>query len=178
MLYRTILTVDGILPAYLGYYIKSKDWNGWEFAYFELSEAHKVAEGFNQQAEHPMTYDAIYDQFFVWDEGAEDYYIIKGEDLQTEDGIKHLYGIGAGCWTWKGISKSTVRYIAQEAEEFIFYHDTYKYMDEYDLKREQTVESLIEQFKDLAILLQVMNILRDEDLEADARFEALGGILK
>lgn len=178
MLHQTVLTIDGFAPAFLGYYIKGDDWNGWEYAHFELSEAHKVAEANNVDAEHIMTYDAIYDQFYMWDEGNEDYYIIKGHDALTDEGIKHLYGIGAGCWTWDRVSESNIRYVAQETEEFIFYHDTYNYWDEYDDRREQTVSSFIEQFKNLTILVQVMNIMRDEDLEADERFEKLGRILK
>ncbi len=177
MLHQAVLTIDGIAPTFLGYYLKGADWNGWEYAYFELDEAMKVAEGFNQQAEHPMTYDPIYDQFYMWDEGEDDYYMVKGIDAPTDKGTKHLYSIGAGCWTWDRMSKSSIRSIAQETEEFIFYHDTYNYMDECDIRREQTVEAIIEQFKDLKVLVQAMNIMRDEDLEADARFELLGGIL-
>ena len=176
-MHKTIFTIDGIVPAYIGY-TDGTLWNGWATPYFEKSEALRVMEEYNKNTESPIFYNEEYDTFYHFGTDSYSGEMWKGEKCQTEEGIKVLYGIGAYCWVWDSVNDGDRRYIAQETEEFIFYHDTSQYMDEYDLEREQTVESLIEQFTDLAVLVQVMNILRDEDLEADARFEALGGILK
>jgi hypothetical protein len=93
---KTILTLDSFAPAYLGYYIKGQNWNGWEYAHFSLAEGIKIMEEYNKNAERPMRYDSIYDQFYLWDEGIENYYIIKGYDIPIAEGIQHLYGIGTG----------------------------------------------------------------------------------
>lgn len=177
-MHKTILTIDGFNPAYLGYYIPNKNWNGWEFAHFEFSEAIKIAEEFNKNADYPMTYDPIYDQFYVWEEANKDYYIIKGEDHETDEGIKHLYGIGSGYWVWDRISKSQIRSIAQQIEEFIYYHDTYNYWDEYDIRREVMVDDFIRQFRNLDALAQAINIMWDERIKADEKYTKLGGILR
>lgn len=174
-MHKAVFTIEDYAKAYIGYSPQIK-WKLWEMAHFELAEAKRVAEGFNECAEHPMQYDPIYDQFFVWDEGNQDYDIIKGEDIQTEDGIKHLYAIGAGNWFWSAPNDKSRLDLAQQIEEFIFYHDTYKYMDEYDLKREVVVEAIKTRLKDLLIFQQIYEVWH-EDLEADEKFEKLGGIL-
>lgn len=177
MYIKTIFTTDGFAPAYLGYYIQGQDWNGWEYAHFTHTEGMKIMEEYNKNAERPMMYDPIYDQFYLWDEGIEDYYIIKGYDIPTAEGIQHLYGIGAGCWTWYRISAEGIRYVAQEVEEFIYYKHSYHYWDEYDNRRDDVVNYLLEEFKNLSVLVQVMNIMRNEELKADERFAKLKGIL-
>ena len=174
---KAVFTIEDYPKAYMGYTSPIK-WKCWDMAHFELAEAKRVAEGFNECAEHPMEYDPIYDQFFVWDEGNEDYDIIKGEDCMTEDGIKHLYAIGAGNWFWKTPTDRTYLYLAQQIEEFVFYHDTYNYMDEYDLKREEVVKEITSQLKELPTFQKVYEIWHNEDLSAEARFEALGKELK
>jgi hypothetical protein len=63
-------------------------------------------------------------------------------------------------------------------EEFIFYHDTYNYRDEYSSERDQTVDAITEQFKNLDTFYKAICIMRNEELAEDARFEQLGGILK
>ena len=173
---KSVFTVEDYPKAYIGYASPIK-WKCWEMAHFEIAEAKRVAEGFNECAEHPMQYDPIYDQFYVWDEGNQDYDIIKGEDIQTEDGIKHLYGIGAGNWFWSAMSEKTCLSLAQQIEEFIFYHDTYNYMDEYDLKREGVIEAIKTQLMDLTTFQQAFEIWHNEDLTEEAKFEKLGGIL-
>lgn len=171
----TVFTLENYPQAYMGYLapIKGK----WKMAYFELAEAKRIAKGFNECAEHPMEYDPIYDQFFVWDEGNQDYDITKGTDCVTADGIKHLYGIGSGMWLWDTISNLTCYYLAQQIEEFIFYHDTYHYMDENDLKRYDVVDRIAKQLKELTAFQQVWEIWYNDDLTEELKFEKLGGIL-
>lgn len=172
---KSVFTIEDYPKAYIGYFtpIKTK----YPMAHFELEEAKRIAEGFNECAEHPMEYDPIYDQFFVWDEGNEDYDIFKGKDILTEDGIKHLYEVGKG-WLWDTPSELRCFYLAQQIEEFIFYHDTYNYMDENDLKRYDVVEQIKTQLKQLLTYQQVYELWNNEDLTAEQKFEALGKELK
>lgn len=175
-MHKTVLTIEDYPKAYIGYTSPIK-WKCWDMPYFELSEAQRVAEGFNECAEHPMTYDPIYDQFYVWDAGNEDYDIIKGEDFITDEGIKHLYGIGAGNWLWDAINERKCHNLAMEIEDFIYEYDTYHYADEC-LDRMQTVEGIAKQLKELNTFQQIWEIWHNDDLTEELKFEKLGGILQ
>lgn len=176
-MYKTIFTIDGFVPAYIGF-TDGYLWNGWATPYFEVTEALQVMADYNKDTGNPMWYDEITDTFRI----AETEYTSegnwKGEDFQTEEGIKHLYGIGAYCWVWDAVNDGDRRYLAQQVEEFIYYHDTYNYWDEYDSRRDEAVEAIIEQFKNLDTFYKTICIMRNEDITAEARFEQLGGILK
>ena len=174
---KTIFTIDGIAPAYIGY-TDGDRWNGWATPYFEKEEAFRVMEDYNKNTEIPIFYNEQYDTFYHF--GTDNYSgeMWKGEDHKTEDGIKHLYSIGAYCWVWDDVNDGDRRYLAQEVEEFIFYHDTYNYWDEYDDKREEVVTKIIEQFKVLDTFHKAICIMRNEDLTEDDRFEKLGEILE
>lgn len=179
MMCKTIFTIDGFVPAYIGY-TDGDTWNGWDTPYFEVNEALQVMADYNKNAENPMEYDSYLDRFIIIDAEGLQYEPLecwKGRNIQTEEGIKHLYGIGAYCWVWDAVNDGDRRYMAQQVEEFMFYHDTYKYMDEYDRRRDETVESIINQFGDINTFHKAICIMRDEKLEAEARFEKLGGIL-
>jgi hypothetical protein len=176
-MYKTIFTIDGIVPAYIGY-TSGRLWNGWATPFFEVTEAFAVMKDFNKSyegTEHLMEYDAERDEFFVYDEGFEDFERWKGANYNTDEGIKHLYGIGAYCLVWDAVNDCDRRYLAQQVEEFICYH---KHLDEYGIARDKTVESIIKQFKNLDTFHKAICIMRNEELEADERFKKLGGILK
>lgn len=175
-MYKTIFTIDGIAPAYIGY-TSGRLWNGWATPHFKKSEALRVMEDYNKNTESPIFYNEEYDTFYHF--GTDNYSgeMWKGEKCQTEDGIKILYGIGAYCWVWDAVNDGDRRYLAQQVEEFIYYHDTYHYWDEYDTRREQVVNSIAEQFQDLNTFHKAICIMRNEELTEDARFEKLGGVL-
>ena len=174
---RTIFTIDGIAPAYIGY-TNGDLWNGWATPLFEKSEALRVMEDYNKNSESPMFYNEQYDTFYHFGTDTYGGEMWKGEKHRTAEGIKTLYGIGAYCWVWDAVNDNDRRYLAQEIEEFIFYHDTYQYRDEYGIEREQTVETIVEQFKSLETFHKAICIMRAEDLTEELRFEQLGGILK
>lgn len=176
-MHKTIFTIDGFAPAYIGY-TDGTLWNGWATPHFEVAEALNVMHDYNKDTGNPMWYDKETDSFRIAETEYTSEENWKGENIQTEEGIKHLYGIGAYCWVWDAVNDGDRRYLAQQVEEFIFYHDTYQYMDEYDLRRDKVVDTIIEQFKDLSTFYKAICIMRNEDLSAEARFEALGGILK
>ena len=175
-MHRTIFTIDGIAPAYIGY-TSGRLWNGWATPFFEVNEALQVMEDYNKNSENPMYYDEKTDTFRIAETEYTDEEWWKGQNLKTEDGIKHLYGIGAYCWVWDAVNDGDRRYLAQQVEEFIYYHDTYNYMDEYDTRRNKVVDAIIEQLQALDAFHKIICIMRDEELDEDARFEKLGGIL-
>ena len=170
---KTIFTIDGLSPAYIGYYIKRQSWNGWEFAHFTIDEATRLMHDYNKNAERAMLYDVTNDSFYLWNEGIEDYYIIKGYDMLTAEGIQHLYGIGAGFWIWSRIYAGGIRDVANETEEFIYYYNAFRYWDEDDHRRDDIFNYLLEEFKNLNTLVQVMNVMRDDDMPRELKFTKL-----
>lgn len=137
---RAVFTIEDYHKAYIGY--SSRKWKGiWDMAHFELAEAQRVAVDFNECAEYPIEYDPIYDQFFMWDEGQDDYLIIKGVDRNTEHGIKHLYEIGVG-WLWSAADDRKCFHLAQLIEDFVWEYDTYGYKDEYNIDRDAVVNTI------------------------------------
>ena len=172
---KAVFTIEDYPKAYIGYTSPIK-WKIWDMAHFELEEAKRVAEGFNECAEHPMQYDPIYDQFFVWDEGNQDYDFVKGEDCITEDGIKHLYGIGAGNWFWSAVDERKCFYLAQQIEDFIYEFDTYEAKDQY-ANREEMVEKIKIQLMELTTFQKVYEMWNGDELTSEEIYKALGGIL-
>lgn len=172
---KAIFTIGEYPKAYIGY-TSGRLWNGWATPAFELDEAKRVAEGFNECAEFPMQYDEVYDQFYILDTETSDLETWKGEDVLTTEGIKHLYDIGAYSWVWDKVGDSDIKYLAEVIEDFIYEYDTYHYQDEC-LDRMQTVDAIKEQLKELITFQQVYEVWHNEDLTSEAKFEALGGIL-
>jgi hypothetical protein len=179
-MYKTIFAIDGIAQAYIGY-TSGRLWKGWATPYFEVAEALEIMEEYNKlNTKEPMHYDERLDRFVVIDSDGIQYEPLeswKGNNIKTDDGIKHLYGIGAYCWIWDAVTDGDRRGFAQQIEEFIYFHDTYNYWDEYDLKRDEVVESIIKQFQDLNTFHKAICIMRREDLKAEEILEALGKIL-
>lgn len=175
-MYKTIFTIEGVPTAFKGY-TSGRLWNGWATPYFEMSEALAVMAAYNKYSGGAMIYDKATDAFYIFPTKYTDEALFEGTNYNTDDGIKHLYGIGAYYFIWDAVNDDDVKYLAEEIEEFIFYHDTYQYHDEYGIEREQTINSIVEEFKNLDVLCKAMRIMKNEELEADERFEALGGIL-
>lgn len=175
-MYKTIFTIGEVAKAYIGY-TKGQLWNGWATPYFEFSEAIEIMQDFNKCADNLMKYDETYDQFYVWDEGNDDYEMWKGKDYATDEGIKHLYGIGAYSWVWEFINDDDIHSLAQRIEDFIWEYDTYHYQDEC-LDRMQTVEKIETQLKEFTTLKKTIGVFYNDDLTEEMKFEKLGGILK
>ena len=132
---------------------------------------------FNKCAEFPMCYDEIYDQFYAWDGGNEDFDFWKGKSYETEDGTKTLYAIGSGSWVWDAVNDRDLTNIAQKVEEFIFEFDTYECRDNYN-DRIEVINKIKQQLKNCNILKQILIIIYNEDLTEEIKFEKLGGVLK
>ena len=117
-MYKTVFTIDSNTSAYIGY-TNGARWNGWATPYFEMPEALKIMAQYNLHNEDSlMTYDANTDTFtVVWD--TNDTEVWKGYDINTEDGIKHLYDIGAYCWIWDNAADFKKSF-AEAIEEIIY----------------------------------------------------------
>ena len=177
-MYKAVFTIDAYPKAYIGY-TSGRLWNGWATPYYEIEEAKRVAEGFNECAEYPMQYDKVYDQFYVLDTETTELETWRGDDIHTEEGIKHLYGIGAYCWIWDKVNDDDCRYLAQNIEDFLWDYDTYAYWDCFGIEwnRECVVEEIKTQLKELTTFQQVYEVWHNEDLSQDERFEKLSKLL-
>lgn len=176
MMHKNVFTIDDLSYAYIGY-TSDKKWNGWATPHFELAEALEVMHGYNECADSPMQYDEIYDQFYILYKDTAELEAWEGKDYNTEDGIKHLYGIGACSWVWDDITDYDIESIARGIEDFIYEFDTYEHRDQYD-DREELVNKIKDQLKDFSTLKQAIKIFYNEDLPEELKFNKLGGILK
>lgn len=173
-MHKTVFTIGEYPKAYIGY-TSGKLWNGWATPYFALDEAKRVAEGFNECAEYPMEYDKVYDQFYILDKETTELEVWKGKDIQTTEGIKHLYGIGAYSWVWDEAIDQDCKYLAEGIEDFLWEFDTYAYWDCFGVEwnREFVVEQIQNQLKELTTFQQVYEIWHNEELSQDEKFDKL-----
>ncbi len=174
-MHKAVFTIGEEPKAYIGY-TSGRLWNGWATPYFEKEEAIRVAEEFNKCAEYPMQYDDVYDQFYILDMETKELEKWEGIDYHTAEGIKHLYGIGAYSWVWDEANDQDCRHLAEWIEDFIYEYDTYEYRDQYD-DRDETVQVIKEQLKELTTFQQVYEVWHNEDLSQDERFEKLSKLL-
>ncbi len=145
--------------AYIGY-TSGRTWNGWATPYFTLEEAKKIQAEWNG-----MTYDEDKDEFRIkYEDDDSEPYIWEGEDIQTEDGIKHLYGIGAYSHIWDELDDDQKQYLAQGVADFILQYDTYNYIDN-DETREGLVEETINELANLDTFVKVYYTMNNDNLD-------------
>lgn len=172
---KTVFTIGEYPKAYIGY-TSGKRWNGWATPYFALDEAKRVAEGFNECAENPIFYNEESKTFYTFGTDSISAEMWKEETVQTEEGIKHLYGIGAYSWVWDEATDQDCKWLAEGIEDFLWEYDTYHYQDEC-LDRMQTVEAIKTQLKELTVFKQAYEVWKNEDLRSDERFNKLSKLL-
>lgn len=161
-------------PMYIGYTDGTR-WNGWATPFFTFEEAQKIQSDWNAEGESQMLYDIDKDAFCVqYDD--DDPYIWKGEDVQTEDGIKHLYGIGAYSHIWDKVGQEEKRYLAYQVNDFIMDYDPYEYRDAFD-DEDEAFEAIISNFDDLEIFAETQRIINNITLSSDQIFSGLSKIL-
>lgn len=161
-------------PIYMGY-TNGARWNGWATPFFTLEEAQKIQAEWNIDAEFPMLYDVSKDEFRVECDEDEPY-IWKGEDIQTVDGIKHLYGIGAYSHRWDEIDEVNKRYLAHQIIEIIEDIDPYEYHDSYD-NEDECLEAILAEFADIDKFAKAHSIM-NSDLKNEDKYEQFSQILK
>lgn len=175
-MHKSVFTIGEFKYVYIGY-TGGRRWNGWATPYFEKDEALAVMHDYNECAENPMEYDEVYDQFYILDKETAELETWKGEKLNTDEGIKHLYGIGAYCWMWEEITDYDINSIARGIEDFLWEYDTYNHKDVYG-GREELTEEIITQLKELNTLKRVIQIFYSQTLTEELKFEKLGKELK
>lgn len=175
-MHKNVFTIDGFNYPYIGY-TSGRLWNGWATPRFEFAEAVEIMKDYNKYAETPIQYDEVYDQFYILDKETAELEVWKGENYNTTEGIKHLYGIGAYSWVWDDITEYDIESIARGIEDFIWEYDTYEYRDQYD-NREELINSIIAQLKEFKTLKQAIKIFYNDDLTEELKFEKLGGVLQ
>ena len=177
MLKKNVFATNGFEYPHIGY-TEGYRWNGWATPYFELAEAFVIMEEFNScDPEFPMIYNKETDTFSVEEMGGFDGDSWKGNDCQTEEGIKHLYGIGAYSWMWDDVTDYDIHNVAQNVEDFLYDYDTYEYWDNHD-NRELVLEEIKKQLKDHNTLKNVLTYFYTSDLRGDKLYEALAKELK
>ena len=174
-MHKMIFTMECFSHPHIGYTL-GKRWNGWATPFFEIDEALKLMEEFNQCSEDRMQYDEVYDQFTILhNDGEFEYW--KGKNYNTNEGIKHLYGVGAYSWIWDDITKYDIYAMAQRVEDFLWESDTYEHRDQYD-DREDLVEEIAKQMQDLKVCKQVFIVFYDFSLTGEELTEKLGKVLR
>ena len=171
---KALFQIDGG-PVYIGY-TNGDRWNGWATPYFSLEEAQKIQVEFSRGTDHPMLYDVTKDEFRIQYDDDEPY-IWKGEDIQTVDGIKHLYGIGAYSHIWDECTEDDKRYLAQQINDFLYDYDTYSYEDEYD-DADEVIEEIIVQFANDDVFIKANAVMNcDSSYSADKIYDELTKLL-
>ena len=150
---KVLFTINGFQKPHIGY-TKGARWNGWATPYFEIDEALAIMHEFNEDTGNPMTYDKTADEFRVAETEYTDEDIWKGKNCHTEDGIKHLYSIGAYSWTWEDTTENDIRSVAKRIEDFIWEADVYEHRNQYN-DRDELVDEIIKQLQDFKTLKQV-----------------------
>jgi hypothetical protein len=73
-------------------------WNGWECPWFTKEVAEQIMQDLNRDGVE-TEYNERTDEYIVKPiDDVED--VFEGEYVDTEDGCKILYPIGAWCWIW------------------------------------------------------------------------------
>lgn len=174
-MHKAVFTIDDNKLAYIGYTIGEK-WKHYNVPYFDMDTAIQIVEEFNSISECPIIYDDVYDQFYLYDEGNEEYEIYKTKEFKTAEGIKKLYPIKGWYWEWEEFTERNINTLAEGIEDWLWEFDTYHYQDEC-LDRMQTVEAIKNQFRDLETLAEAIEIYYSDLLNADERFEELSKLL-
>ncbi len=96
------VTVEGV-GTYEGF-TSGQHWNGWECPSFEKDVAQKLLNDVIKANEYgKVSFDEKKDTFFLENDGddTEDW---QGFDIKTDEGIKHVYGIGSHSWVWSKVT--------------------------------------------------------------------------
>lgn len=160
-------------PAYIGY-TNGDLWNGWATPYFTLEEAQKIQAEFSRGTDFPMLYDVSKDEFRIRYDDDEPY-IWKGEDIQTVDGVKHLYGIGAYSHIWDELGNHDKQYLAQEVAEWLYEYDNGAYEDYYGNR--DVVKIILSKLADIDTLARTHTTMNDESLDDNEIYSQLTEIL-
>lgn len=97
---------------YEGYSDPSFRWNGWACPYFEKNVADYIAKKVSVNEDYCLYYDEEQDKYLLYE--SEDGKLVETDYFEkriinTPEGIKEVYPIGAGSWIWDDYSLSEVK---------------------------------------------------------------------
>lgn len=176
-MYKLVFTIDGFNYPHIGY-TAGRRWNGWATPFFEVDEAFAIMDEYNRgrEATEKMFYDEETDTFRVAATEYTDADEWKGKNYKTEEGLKHLYGIGAYSWVWEDTTRQDIYDVALRINDFLWEHDTYEYKDQY-AGPDEIIATITKQLQDFNVLKRVLTALYVEELKENELCERLGGIL-
>ena len=90
-------------------YTDGRLWNGWECPWFTKEVTEEIMRDLNKEGIETK-YDLQTDAYIVECESSEPD-VFDGSDVKTEDGIQHLYPIGAWCWIWDEVQFEDEEYV-------------------------------------------------------------------
>lgn len=98
---KGLFNVEGLEENYIGY-CKNDTWNGWVIPCFEKDTVIKMLDEEYIQCCYTYIYNSESDTFTLKpNEGFGDYIEeYKGFDIEYNNEIKHVYGVGAAAWCW------------------------------------------------------------------------------
>lgn len=130
---KATITIGDRKCIYEGY-VEDRDWNGWACPYFSYEESVHIMNDLNKIQSNVMYYDANTDSFCIPQEFNE---IYKGVDIETSDGIKHLYPIGNSYWIWELNENEKMKFVI------------YKVGDKYYITNEKNYNAVIKNAKEI-----------------------------
>ena len=104
--------INGVTDDEFEGYTNGELWNGWEKPYFEKRISDKILEVCKKYVDDRSYYDNKKDEYIIYSNNDEPE-IFVSEIIETSDGRKKVYGIGAGSWTWD-LAESTPFYEIKE----------------------------------------------------------------
>lgn len=172
---KSVFAIDASPNAYIGY-TSGRTWNGWATPYFPLEEAQRLQAEFSEGANSPMLYDVTKDAFVLKYEDDDEPYIWKGEDIQTVDGIKHLYGIGAYSHIWDELDDGIKRSLAQQISEFMCEYETDGEQMDYDAS-DEVDKHILAKFADLDVFIKAYDAMNNDAYSANEIYAKLTELL-
>lgn len=109
---KTNFVINGVTDNEFEGYTNGELWNGWEKPYFEKRISDKILEVCKKYVDDRSYYDNKKDEYIIYSNDDEPE-IFVSEIIETSDGRKKVYGIGAGSWTWD-LLKNTPFYEIKE----------------------------------------------------------------
>jgi hypothetical protein len=98
---RRRFNIDGIYGDGIIGWTRGDRWDGWQSPYFEKAEALQVLAYNNEPPVGKAWYDEETDAMFVhWENDGDEPQKFEVESIETPEGWKQVYAIGAGAWCW------------------------------------------------------------------------------
>ncbi len=112
MMEKAYFRIDASCEYYEGYHNSNIFWNGWAVPYFVKEIADKIKDIVSTENYLEIIYDKDKDCYIctLYQNGEiEEEYVFEKEIINTPEGKKEVYAIGAGYWTWDSYTPEEVK---------------------------------------------------------------------